>query len=632
MNKAILGLIFNLGLLSFVSAQKDGQALIDSLLPELAKSIPDTNKVNLLNRISYLYPYINPDEGIKYGKESLELATKLSWTEGIAASSYALGGNYANKADYNNALKYDYAALKIYEQLKDRPNQALMFQYLGIVYHTSKNQPKALEYDLKALEIYRELNNKKGVASLYNNIANVYNRMGQRERVLEYNLKALHLYEEVNDKGGTARMTGNIANFYADGREFNKAMIYYFQALRRETALGNKNGVTRNMGNIGETYYELATDTSIIIKPDSLIPASRSANLSKALTYLKATIENARKTGQTEYLLAYGEVLADAYKSKNNPTDALNTFKDFIAIRDSVYDVEKFNAATRRELNYEFGKREDSIKFEKQLAEVRLTDEKKSRNREQVFYISGITLVLIFSGFIFNRWRVTQKQKKIIEIEKKRSDDLLLNILPMEVAEELKTKGRADAKQFDKVTVMFTDFKDFTLISEKLNPSELVSEIDNCFKAFDNIITRHNIEKIKTIGDSYMCVGGLPISNNTHEEDVVKAALEIQDLMNAPGEQSLSSKFRGTVRIGIHSGPVVAGIVGVKKFAYDIWGDTVNIASRMESSGEAGKINISSSTYEVVKTKFNCVHRGKIEAKNKGEIDMYFVTHSLGKG
>lgn len=219
-----------------------------------------------------------------------------------------------------------------------------------------------------------------------------------------------------------------------------------------------------------------------------------------------------------------------------------------------------------------------------------------------------------------------QERTKELRLEKQKSDDLLLNILPEEVANELKEKGSADAKQFDMVTVMFTDFKGFTKISERLSPSQLVEEIHICFKAFDDIIERHNIEKIKTIGDAYMCAGGLPVSNETHAIDVVNAAIEIRQFMQEHLEQKkLTGQEVFEIRIGIHTGPVVAGIVGIRKFAYDIWGDTVNIASRLESSGEAGKINISGSTYECVKDHYACTYRGKIEAKNKGQIDMYFV-------
>ena len=218
----------------------------------------------------------------------------------------------------------------------------------------------------------------------------------------------------------------------------------------------------------------------------------------------------------------------------------------------------------------------------------------------------------------------TQYQQ--IEQEMHKSDNLLLNILPAEVVEELKSKGSTEAKQFDMVTVLFTDFVNFTQISEKMTPSELVEEIHTCFMAFDNIMEKHGIEKIKTIGDSYMCVGGLPVPNKTHATDVVEAALEIQQFISSRAEKRIVlGKEPFLIRIGIHSGPVVAGIVGIKKFAYDIWGDTVNTASRMESCGEVGKINISDTTYSLIKNMFVCTPRGKIEVKGKGEQDMFFV-------
>jgi len=201
-----------------------------------------------------------------------------------------------------------------------------------------------------------------------------------------------------------------------------------------------------------------------------------------------------------------------------------------------------------------------------------------------------------------------------------------LGILTECLAEELKEKGHADAKLFDEVTVLFTDFKGFTQMAEKLSAQELVNEIDFCFKKFDEITSKYNIEKIKTIGDAYMCAAGLHVQKKAATFDMIHAAFEIQQFMVELKEMKMKeNKPYFELRLGIHTGPVVAGIVGIKKFQYDIWGDTVNIAARMESSGEIGKVNISQYTYEIIKDQFNCVHRGKIEAKGKGEIDMYFV-------
>jgi class 3 adenylate cyclase len=209
---------------------------------------------------------------------------------------------------------------------------------------------------------------------------------------------------------------------------------------------------------------------------------------------------------------------------------------------------------------------------------------------------------------------------------KKRSDELLLNILPYETAQELKQKGQAETKNFESVTVLFTDFKGFTTISEILTPKELITEIDTCFKGIDRIMTKYGIEKIKTIGDAYMAAGGLPKENATHPIDVVMAAEEILGFMAELKRERVEKNLPYfDIRIGIHSGPVIAGIVGIKKFSYDIWGDTVNTASRMESSGEINRINISGATHELIKSHYICEYRGKIEAKNKGKIDMYFI-------
>ena len=227
---------------------------------------------------------------------------------------------------------------------------------------------------------------------------------------------------------------------------------------------------------------------------------------------------------------------------------------------------------------------------------------------------------------VMQRTLEIEKQKTIIEAAKAQSDSLLLNILPNEIAEELKRFGKSYARKYDQVSILFSDIKGFTSIAEKLTPVHLVNQLDEVFGAFDNIIDKYDMEKIKTIGDAYMCACGLPQTDNQNAIKAVNAALDMQQFIK---EFGLANKVQNLpifeIRIGIHTGPLVAGVVGHRKFAYDIWGDAVNLASQMEQHSEAGKINISGDTYELIKDFFLCTYRGKVETKSKGQIDMYFV-------
>lgn len=266
-----------------------------------------------------------------------------------------------------------------------------------------------------------------------------------------------------------------------------------------------------------------------------------------------------------------------------------------------------------------------------QLQEAELENE---RNRLFTYGLAGVAGLLVLTALLlFSRFRSKQKAAKelaaknrLIEEERERSEELLLNTLPKEIALELKEYGQVKAQKYNDTTVLFTDFKNFTSIAEKLTPEQLVEELDNCFKAFDFIISQYDdIEKIKTIGDAYMAASGLT-SRKTLPTNIIKAALEMQEFLD---EVKTERQAKGLpyfeARIGLHTGPVVAGVVGVKKFAYDIWGDTVNIAARMEANCEPGKVNISETTHQLVQYKFQSEHRGKIMAKNKGEVDMYYV-------
>ncbi|TGK08041.1 adenylate/guanylate cyclase domain-containing protein [Leptospira semungkisensis] len=250
------------------------------------------------------------------------------------------------------------------------------------------------------------------------------------------------------------------------------------------------------------------------------------------------------------------------------------------------------------------------------------------RADEVLVDVVGSQSLLLLLAYLFIRSRDEAEAK--IQAEHKKSEQLLLNILPEEIAQELKEKGVSEPRLHRSATVCFTDFKGFTQIAETMSPTELVAELDRCFSYFDSVMERHNLEKLKTIGDSYMFAGGIPEPNHTHAIDCVMAALEIQAFMNQMKEIKANQNLPyWELRLGVHSGNLVAGVIGEKKFAYDVWSDTVNTASRCESSGIPGRINISGATYELVKDFFDCEYRGAVPAKNKGKIEMYFVNGLL---
>jgi class 3 adenylate cyclase len=317
-----------------------------------------------------------------------------------------------------------------------------------------------------------------------------------------------------------------------------------------------------------------------------------------------------------------------AYKSTGDSEKALDYYERISVMTDSLQAEE-----TNRKLQQiEFAKQivADSLKREEEKLRMQIAHEaevrKKNRAKNIFIIVAGFLLVIALG--ILRRIIYIRKAKKEIEHEKKRSENLLLNILPQEIAEELKEKGRADARRFDNVSILFTDFKDFTKVAEELSPDELVNRINSCFEQFDSICNKYDIEKIKTIGDSYMAAGGLPAPTEVSTKNTVLAGIEMATFINRQKNKcSDQDNFCFEMRVGIHTGPVVAGIVGVTKFQYDIWGDAVNTASRMESAGEAGKVNISQHTYEMIKNdpEFIFQPRGEVQTKGKGKVRMWFV-------
>lgn len=317
--------------------------------------------------------------------------------------------------------------------------------------------------------------------------------------------------------------------------------------------------------------------------------------------------------------------MAKAYEKSADNANALKYQTLYTNVKDTLYNIDTDKKLGGLQFDFDLQKKQGEINL--LTKDIALTDLKLKRQQfaKRVLFI-GLGLIFLIAALIFRNYRIKVKTSHILNRQKGEIEGLLLNILPAEVAKELQDNGHASPRNYESVSVMFTDFKGFTSIADKMSPQELVEELNTCFIAFDNIIEKYNLEKIKTIGDSYMCAGGIPTPDKDHVLNMIKASLEIKDYMVQNnikrGHAGLEPWY---LRIGIHVGPIVAGVVGKKKYAYDIWGSTVNVASRMESNGESGKVNISSDTYELIKDRYNCVYRGKISAKNIGEIDMYFV-------
>lgn len=505
-------------------------------------------------------------------------------------SSYGGGSGYSGLEKYNNLGINGIFNRKV---------------VIGGMLNDANEPQRALLYLNEVRQIYEGWKDKieiSDVPYMYLQLARAKLRLKQ-DSVLYYLLMVWNNIDQEKDHIYSAMFCQEMANYFNSVHQTDSALHY----IRQAATLQTRHQITYNTfsGYLIPGFYEAQIHVA-----QKNYPAAIQCLINESRELLKF---NMRRILLQEYLL-----LSAAYKQIGNKSDALNTLERYNDLLQQVLHDE----SKSRALSFEAEQEISRLNVVRQRQQAEITRQKFARNAA----LTGLLFFLLFSViFLFQRNRIAR--------EKKRSDELLLNILPEEVAEELKARGAAEARQIDEVTVLFTDFKGFTQLSEKMTPKELVSEINTFFMAFDDFMQQYGVEKIKTIGDSYMAAGGLPVPNATHAVDVVKAALAIQEFMQRhKAEREAAGKLFFEIRIGIHTGPVVAGIVGVKKFAYDIWGDTVNTASRMESSGEAGKINISGTTYALVKDQFDCTHRGKITAKGKGEIDMYFVRHSLGEG
>ena len=616
---------------------QDQEPKIDSLKSVLALQQDDSTKVNTLIEIGTLYLSTDIEQALNYGSQARELAEKENYTKPSGFAFKLLGLGSAYKGDYINADVYFKASLKAFESINFKDGISNILNNLGSLNYSLGEDTKSIEYHLKSLKVAEEINNKFRIATNLNNLGTVYsNKPATLDKALDYFQKALPIFEEIKYADGIGVATVNIGEIYFNKGKYDSALTFFKTSVQMYEGTADAAYALSYIGEIYaaqndfETAFRYHNQAVEVTERSGAQQYLAQSLLSLAKTQKKKgdllkSIETYRRAQQiSEQINARQEIkksyeaLAESYAEVGNFKNAYQYETLLTSIKDSLYNNDEDKKIQQLQFNFDLDKKE---------AEIELQDATIQRQKI-INYAVGISgfLLLLMAVSSYNRYKFVRKTNKIIKDERDRSKELLLNILPEETARELETNGHAQTRYYESVTVLFTDFKGFSTIAGKLAPQELVSELNDYFGAFDEIVGQYGLEKIKTIGDAYMCAGGIPVVNDTHPLNAVEAALAMQAYMQKKNEERiLKGEERWELRVGIHTGPVVAGVVGKKKYAYDIWGDTVNIASRMESGSEPGKVNISSATYAFIKEKYECTYRGKISAKNIGEVDMYFV-------
>lgn len=575
-----------------------------ALRTTLAGSKRDTARVRVLVELGQLERRSLPEEAQHYAEEAESIARELHSTA-LHTSALLLLANLAiDRGMYRIAMQHALEAMAQSEKSGDDAAYARALGIVGTVHRVQNNIPKAFEYAWKALQAARKAGDKQQEAQVLSNLGSTHRRLRQYDSARYYRLRSLALYETLHNNDGIADACMGLGSIEEADKNPEGSIAYKRRALAVFTALGDDFGMADALTGIGKSYLSLQrlpgyADSAERVIMQGLVRAER---------------VNARVLR-----LRAAEDLYRLYKTRSNAAEALRWYERFISLRDSIFSTEE---ATRLS--------EMQAGFDSEREAHERTLERWQRN----MLLLSLALVLLLLGAVVNRFRLKQKSERqlqqkqdALEFEHSRAEALLANILPEAIANRLKMGETTIADAHQAATILFADIVGFTALTSRLPAREVVRLLDRVFSAFDSIAARYNLEKIKTIGDEYMVVAGIPQQNTNHTSIIAEAALEMVRAMGAFHAQD-EEKTALTLRIGIHTGDVVAGVIGQKKFAYDLWGDTVNTASRMESHGVPQKIHCSEAVYEALKATFVFEERGEIEVKGKGTMRTYFL---LGK-
>lgn len=622
---------------------------IDSLKKVLNQSEEDSFKVNNLLVLSKLFFGISPEQSISYAIKARDLALKIDFPDGVGYAYKNIGIVNYMQANYLESLgNYD-KALAIFKSTGNKAGMANILSNQASLYFNRADEAKALELNLQSLRIAEQIGDTLRILTALQNIGAIYsNKSISYNQALSYFLRALPMSEALKNNDAIGTISVNIGEVYlANGNE-DTALIYFKKSL--DAFKGSEN-VPYSLNEIGKLYLAKNDFTTALKYHTEALDISQKLNakvdmaqsllglgnvynamkeINTAIAYYKKAVDISATISDANYILEKSyEGLAATYSEISDFKNAFRYQALFTNIKDSLYNNDITKKLASLQFNFDIQKKQsqiDLLEKDRSLKNLALNKQLLIRN----VLLIGLALLGFIAIILYRNYKHKIKTNKLLDSQKAQIEGLLLNILPAEVAEELQTLGNATPRYYEQVSILFTDFKGFTRLVETLSPQQVVHELDAYFMAFDDIIEKYQLEKIKTIGDSYMCAGGIPTEDKSHLINIIKAGFEMQEYIDYCNRKRIDRNLpEWHIRIGINTGPVVAGVVGKKKYAYDIWGSAVNIASRMESNGEAGKVNISAATYELIKEKYACTYRGKIFAKNVGEVDMYFVDEEI---
>lgn len=534
--------------------------------------------------------YFEYDDSISFAEEPLKdayfLATKLNYTKGIIESANALGAVYLQKNEFANATNKHHIALRNAESINDTNGVNRAYLGLGLVMYSMNKWSTALDY-FKKLE---ELNaaDKHGNYLVEYLVGMCYYNLGYYDVSEKYLLNSQEL----------SKSTGN---------SLDLEIQLYLLSIQVER--DNPPIVLAELNKVLNAFEERNENAGVCYTLEGIAKSYlKSEMYEEAVLYAERSLRLAKKHNLIYPKLAILQVIIDAEIKQEDYEHAAHHMIELKELQESTMSQNTAMEVALLSADFEYNKKE---------ANLQSSIEEKNKQRT-IFIILAIAF-LILAIVIFVSLRSVAK-------ERKKSDEVLYNMLPEETANELRQTGQALAKAHNNVTIVFADVQNFTHIASSLEPRILVQLLDYYFGKFDAIMQKYGLEKIKTIGDAYMFVSGLEADESINALNAVKAGMEMLEAIEESRE-SMVTQF-GThfqFRIGMHTGKTVSGVVGTIKYAFDIWGDSVNVASRMEQMSEAGKINISEDTYSFVKDYVSCTPRGAISVKNKGSMHMYFV-------